>query len=93
MSKAFRTEREYVELGHRDVQEINFKVGYKKARYGFIYGTVRCESTGKCLSNVLVKAINRENNKSYFAITNNEGFYALCIPPGDYLVFACLSQH
>lgn len=92
MSKAVHTELEYVELDERDQQELHLEIGYKKINCGFIYGTVKCGNTGKHLPKAIVKAINVKTNKSYFAMTNKFGFYALCVPPGNYLVFACLPQ-
>lgn len=88
MTKAFKTEVQYIPLDCKDEQEAHLKVGLKKVNCGFIHGTVRCETTGKFLPNVLVKVLNKKKDEHFFAVTNEYGFYALCVPPGKYLVFA-----
>lgn len=88
MTKAFKTEMEYIPLDSRDEREVHLEVGYKDIKCGFIHGTVRCDTTGKSLPNVLVKAFNQKRNEHFFAVTNQFGFYALCVPPGKYLIFA-----
>lgn len=89
MTKAFRTEIEYVPVECREEKEVHLEVGHEKIKSGFIQGTVRCETTGKRLPNILVRAINKDcSERAFFAITNKHGFYALSVPLGKYIVFA-----
>ena len=88
MGIAFRTDTGTVSVNEPQDQEImNFEVDWVEWICGAIEGTVT-DVNDNPVAGVLVKAVDTENPENvFYAITNEEGFYAICVPTGTYDVF------
>ena len=88
MGIAFRTGSEEVTVNEPQDQEIaNLEVDWLEWVCGAIEGTVT-DVDNNPVAGVLVKAVDTENPENvFYAITNEEGFYAICVPTGTYDVF------
>lgn len=88
MGIAFRTNLiEDVTVGE---QEQVFNVLYVQQyefTCGVLEGTVVCESNEGFVSGCIVKAVNTETDDTYLGVTDDNGFYAICVPPGIYDIF------
>jgi hypothetical protein len=93
MGIAFRTDIEFVTVGEQEQVFTNLFIGQKQVRCGFLEGYVVCETDPAFpgVPNALVKAINLATGEDFFGLTDDDGFYAICVPAGDYvlIVFCC----
>lgn len=97
MGIAFKTDFGQVEVPLAQDQVVqNFTVEQKELTSAFIHGQVLCGSDpvnpNSPVEEAVVKAVNTaDENIIFYALTDEDGFYALCVPPGTYdlLVYCC----
>ncbi|MEG6615797.1 carboxypeptidase-like regulatory domain-containing protein [Peptococcaceae bacterium 1198_IL3148] len=89
MGKAFTTDLEFVKVGKQEQVCTSLLVGRHKLKCGILSGFVFCDTAPETppVSGVLVKAVNLDTGKDYLGMTDDEGFYAICVPAGKYMLF------
>jgi hypothetical protein len=90
MGVAFRTDSATVTVGEQEQIEQDLQIGCFEWTCGVIEGTVTelVDTTAVPVSGALVKAVDTTDPENVFlGITNDDGFYAICVPPGTYNVF------
>ena len=85
MGIAFRTNSAQITVGQGEQLMQDFVVGWYEWNCAAIEGFVTDQLTGEPVNCALVKAVSE--NASYLGITDQNGFYAICVPPGEYDVF------
>lgn len=93
MGMAFKTDFAQVEVLEAQAQVVqDFTVEQKELTSAFINGQVLCGSdANNPVEEAVVKAVETTTGDEFFALTDESGFYALCVPPGTYalLVYCC----
>lgn len=96
MGIAFKTD--YGQAVVPDAQDqviLDFSVEKKELLAAFIHGQVKCASDNdKPVEEAVVKAVDiNDPTQVFYALTDDTGFYALCVPPGTYdLVIYCCPE-